>query len=381
MRQYKILFIVNSAKFFITHRLHLALAAKKEGFDVHIAAPIDKKSKKYLLDFGFRLHEIYLEQYSLNIVKEIKCICSINILIANIKPELLHLITIKPIFYGSIFSSLLKVPCVIISFTGLGHLHIALDFKTRMIRKIIYFFFKFIFNRSKLCVIFQNSDDQFFFVKNKIIKKDQSCLIKGSGVDLKKFRFNQKEPQGIITVMMASRMLWMKGLSDFIEAAKKLKARDLNVRFVLVGKPELNVLYGANLKTLIKLNKSGIVEWWGFKENMDKIIQQSHIFCLPTKYGEGVPKVLIEAAACGKPLVGSNTSGCREIIFDGLNGFLSEPGNIDSLSSSLERLILSRKLRLNMGLKSRIIAESEFSISEVTNKTITQYKKLLKLLP
>jgi glycosyltransferase involved in cell wall biosynthesis len=176
-------------------------------------------------------------------------------------------------------------------------------------------------------------------------------------------------------------MLWSKGLSDFIEVAKKLKARDLNVRFVLVGKPELNDLYGANLKTLIKLDKSGIVEWWGFKENMDKVIQQSHIFCLPTKYGEGVPKVLIEAAACGKPLVGSNTSGCREIIFDGLNGFLSEPGNIDSLSSSLERLILSRKLRLNMGLKSRIIAESEFSISEVTNKTITQYKKLLKLLP
>jgi glycosyltransferase involved in cell wall biosynthesis len=374
----KILFIVNSADFFITHRLSLAMGAKKEGYDVHIAAPSDKKSEKYLLNLGFIFHKIYLEQYSLNVIKEIRSFFSINILLINLKPDLLHLITIKPIFYGSLFSSLLKIPSVIIAFTGLGHLHVALDFKTRAIRRIVYFFLKFNFNRLNLCVIFQNSDDQFFFLKNKIIKKCQSCLIKGSGVDLKKFHVNAKEPQGIITVMMASRMLWSKGLSDFIETAKKFKARNIDVRFVLVGKPEPNEFYGANRRTLVKLDNSGIVEWWGFKENMDEIIQQSHIFCLPTRYGEGVPKVLIEAAASGKPLVATDTPGCREIVFDGLNGFLSKPGNIDSLFYSLERLVSSRKLRLNMGLKSRIIAESEFSISEITNKTIIKYKKFLK---
>lgn len=377
MHKSKILYIVNNADFFISHRLPIALAAKNEGYEIHIAAPLNNASKPLFLKIGFNFHEIYLEQYSLNLIKEFRAIYSINTLLLKLRPDLIHLITIKPIFYGAMFSSILGIPSIIVSFTGLGHIHSSKNLKMKILCKLIFTFFHFIFNRSNLCVIFQNPDDQRFFLKNKIIKKNQSCLIKGSGVDINKFNITKKEPRGALIVMMASRMLWSKGLLDFIEASKKFKERETNVRFVLIGKPESNLSYGANLKTLKEFHKNGVVEWWGYKDDMHKIINQAHIFCLPSKYGEGVPKVLIEAAACGKPLVASNIAGCREIVVDGLNGYLFEPGNVESIINSLEPLILSSRLRQKMGLKSRAIAVSEFSVSFVINKTIEKYKKYL----
>jgi len=225
-------------------------------------------------------------------------------------------------------------------------------------------------------VIFQNSDDMSLFVKKGIIAYDKARLIRGSGVDLEKYRV-LPEPCGRVAIALVSRMLWSKGIGEFVRAAGLLRSEGLDARFVLVGDVDKSNPDSISTNQLSKWSESGVVEWNGWVDDIVDVYESAHIVCLPSRYGEGVPRSLIEAAACGRPIVTTDAPGCREIVRDGENGILVPVGDELSLAYALRRLIADGDLRQRMGERGRSIVESEFSLKRVIDETLAVYEELL----
>jgi glycosyltransferase involved in cell wall biosynthesis len=225
-------------------------------------------------------------------------------------------------------------------------------------------------------VIFQNQHDLNYFVSNKLASENQCILIPGSGVDVDKFK---PVPQVKETplVILPARMLWDKGIKEFVEAAKILKQSDVKARFILVGDVDEGNPSSIPRKQLQEWQEQGAIEWWGWQEDMVSVYQQASIICLPS-YSEGLAKSLIEGAACGCPLVASDIPGCREVVENGLNGLLVPRRDAQTLAEALLSVLSDEKLMLKMGAESRKIAVSKYSVEKIVAETISvyNYKKI-----
>jgi len=231
-------------------------------------------------------------------------------------------------------------------------------------------------SRNNGCVILQNPDDRRMLTDSGLLKNDQVVLIKGSGVDMKKFS-PSSENKGIVTVAMASRMLWDKGVREFVNAAEALRAEGINARFVLVGDTDPENPSAIKSHVLEQWQRSGVIEWWGRRDDMPAVFRMAHIVCLPS-YREGLPKVLIEAAASGRPIVAADAPGCREIVRDGKNGFLVPARDSLALARALKRLIEDGQLRKKMGENGRVLAVTDFSSDKVIKDTLDLYREVLR---
>jgi glycosyltransferase involved in cell wall biosynthesis len=253
---------------------------------------------------------------------------------------------------------------------------VAQGWKAKALRKIVIFAYRSTFLAKNTVGIFQNPDDLKLFVGTGIIKSEKALLTLGAGVDTSRFIY-LPEPVGSSTVILVSRMLWDKGIGEFVKAAEMLKKDGVNCHMVLVGKPDPENPTSISEETLRNWDSKGVVEWWGYREDMPKVFAQSNIVVLPTTYGEGVPKVLIEAASCGRAIVATDVPGCREIVRDNENGLLIPPHDPKSLASALKTLIGNAALRAKMGRYGRKIVETEFSEEIVVRQTMAVYEKLL----
>jgi glycosyltransferase involved in cell wall biosynthesis len=222
-------------------------------------------------------------------------------------------------------------------------------------------------------VIFQNPDDREVFLESHLVDPGKVALIRGSGVDTQHF-FPQPEPSCAPLVILPARMLWDKGVGEFVAAARTLRAQGIKARFALVGDSDDKNPASVHSSQLREWEKEGVIEWWGWKENMEQVYAQAAIVCLPSFYREGVPKVLIEAAACGRPIVTTDMPGCREVVRHGENGFLIPVRDAGTLAKALLDLIKSPSTRREMGITSRIIAEKEFSMELVISQTLAFYQ-------
>jgi len=238
--------------------------------------------------------------------------------------------------------------------------------------------FRFLFNDSRSILILQNQDDLNLLVKCAYINSSRIRLIRGAGVDLNDYVYCDL-PTGIPVVMLASRMLWDKGIGEFVQAANIIKKKGIAARFVLVGEPDTENPSTVSTKQLYEWHETGIVEWWGYRTNMPKVLSQSTIVCLPSYYGEGVPKVLIEAMACGRPIVTTDMPGCKDLVVDQKNGLLVMPKDSIGLAESLSKLVLDRSLCQEMGTEGRRISEKEFSVKQVIGETLVVYDELLSI--
>ena len=223
--------------------------------------------------------------------------------------------------------------------------------------------------------VFQNQDDLTIFHEQFRIARERLYLIRGSGVDIKTYTV-LPEKCGVVTVVLVSRMLRDKGVVEFVEAAKSLKLDGVKARFILVGDPDPENPAGIPESQLLQWHESGVVEWRGYCQDMLGIFSDAHVVCLPS-YREGAPKVLIEAAACGKPIVTTDVAGCREVVRHGDTGFLVPPRDSRALADALRTLIRDPQLRISMGQKGRAFAESELSLEKVINENLKLYEKLL----
>jgi len=371
----RLLFLVTEDWYFWSHRLPIARSVMDEGIEVLIATRINKHKERIEKE-GFKLIPIGLKRKSKNIIKEIYSILEIIRIYRKEKPDIVHHVAIKPILYGSFAAWLTRIPYVVNALTGLGFIFIKKGWLASVIKESIVFVYRLAFLSKNTFAIFQNSEDLKLFVDLHIVKNDRAVLIRGSGVDTAHF-INLPEPAGMPVIALASRMLWDKGIKELVDATRQLHNNGVKCRTVLVGIPDPDNPASIPEHVLRDWHAEGIIEWWGYRSNIAEVFAGSNIVVLPS-YREGLPKVLLEAASCGRSIVATDVPGCREIVRNNINGFLVPSYNSKSLADALKTLIQDAELRTKMGAQGRKIVETEFSEEIVVRQTIKVYERLIR---
>jgi glycosyltransferase involved in cell wall biosynthesis len=367
----KLLFVVTEDWYFVSHRLPLAIAASEAGFNVVVATRI-RQHADIIQKAGIRLIPFEMSRRAGNPFRELMALI---LLYRRERPDIVHHVALKPVLYGSIAVCLSGIPSQVNAVAGLGWLFISRSRLARWVSPIIRWILARLLSAPECRVIVQNPDDE-KLLRQAGVPESRLRRVRGSGVDTSVF-LPASEPLEPICVVMATRILWDKGVGEFVEAARKLKQTVPEVRFILVGEPDLDNPASVSETTLNAWQEENVVEWWGHSEDMNSIFQAAHVVCLPS-YREGLPKVLIEAAACGKPIVTTDVPGCREVVRDGDNGLLVPVRDSKALSVALLRLIQNSELRSEMGRRSREIALAEFSSELIIAQTLDIYKGLIE---
>jgi glycosyltransferase involved in cell wall biosynthesis len=369
----RLLYVVNIPRFFVSHRLPLALAAQQAGYDVHVAtSDADAENIAHIRAAGLPFHPLPLSQHGTSLLTEWATLRALTRLYRQLKPDVVHQVSIKPVIYGGMAARLTGVPAVVSAMSGLGYVFISEERKSRVLRLLVQPALKLALAGKNTRMIFQNPDDRQRFAQLGLIPLERSVLIRGSGVDLARF-VPVPEADGTPVVLFAGRLMWQKGVGDFVEAARRLRGK---ARFVIVGYPEPTSPSAVSSEQLKAWQDEGIIEYWGKRDDMPAVFAQAHVVCLPSTYGEGVPKVLIEAAACARPIITTDTAGCREITQHEVNGLLFPPHDVDALVNALTRLLDDAPLRQRMGEAGRGIAQ-EFAFERVAEATFALYAALL----
>ena len=373
----KILYLVNVDWFFISHRLPIALESIKQGFEVHIACKITEH-KNFLINQGLIVHELEMPRSTTNPISFLRTFAKIYFLLKMIRPDILHLITIKPVLIGGIAARLCKVPAVVAAISGLGFIYVASDIFARIRKLLISILYKISLEHPNIQIIFQNTSDLNEISKIVHLSEKKYVIIRGSGVNLDQYAnsiaSSPLEPNPI--VLMASRMLQDKGVIEFIKAARYVKTIIPTARFVLAGMIDKDNPTAVSEEFLISHEKEGHIEFWGHQENVSKLLQLSSLVVLPS-YREGMPKILLEAAAAGRAVITTDVPGCRDAILENITGLLVKPKNYKSLADSIIYLLNEPSVRTNMGLEGRKLAFKKFNIEDVVSKHLRCYQELL----
>lgn len=370
----RLLFVINDLAFLISHRLPVAQAALDAGFDVHVAAPKDLVSERKIADCGIHLHRLSMRRHTVSPISELRNIWQIYRIFRRVRPDTVHLVTIKPVLYGGIAARIARVPMVVTAISGLGFAFTSNSFKGRMIRFFVKPLYRLALGHKSQRVIFQNEHDRGTLENLGLDLAGRTEMIRGSGVDLEVFK-PTPEPEGRVTIVVLSRLLSDKGIREFVEATQILKREGSTARFVLVGDAPKGNPAALSKEVLDAWKAGGLVEFWGFRHDMPKVLGQAHIVVLPS-YREGLPKALIEAAACGRPVVTTNAPGCRDAVIENETGLLVPVRDAHALADAMRSLIDDKATRLRMGASGRKLAEQEFSIDHVTRRHLEIYSGL-----
>jgi len=369
----KILLFANTDWYLYNFRLPLARAIREQGDEVVLVSPLGKYSSR-LEQAGFRWIEFPLERRRLNPFAEAITVLRLIRLYRLERPDLVHHFTLKCVMYGSIAARLAGIKSVVNAFAGLGHIFSDGGFQAKMLRSIVSPISKLALRRTR--VIFQNPDDHRVFLERQLVSEDESHLILGSGVDVEKFNPSIRRPLNRERrVLLASRLLWAKGVAEYVEAARVVRESIPGAHFLIAGETDLGNPAAVSHSVLEEWKAQHNVEILGHKEDMRELLGEVDVVALPSFYGEGVPRILIEAAATGLPLVATDMPGCREIVRHGVNGFLVRPRDAEPLASAIKKLLLDDELRREMGKRSRELACSEFSENQVLSRTLQVYQK------
>jgi len=374
MKKKKLFFIVSEDRSFWSHRLSLALSAIDAGYNVTLVSNFDKLESK-IKKRGIKAINVNFVRSSKHPLIDLKNIFKLIFVLRKVKPDIIHNVALKTILIGSIAGLFSKKTVVINAFTGLGYVFSSNQLHAKLIRFFIKPVFKLLFKRSNYWTIFQNPDDMNLFERLGIINLNRSILIRGSGVDTDKF-VQSDDVNTIPVVMLASRMLWDKGVGEFVEVAKRAHKNNVDAEFILVGGVDTDNPMSISSSILKEWVSEGYLKWEGHSDNMPDMLASASIVCLPS-YREGLPKVLLEAAATGRPLIASNAPGCREIVRDKYNGLLVKMKDADSLYDAVLMLVNNCEARETMGRNSRTLVETELSTEIVNTQTIELYRIII----
>lgn len=370
-----ILIVINDGHFFLSHRLGLAKGAQQNGYNVIVACPNSDATQK-IIDEGFTHFPIVLNRKSLNPFGGLKLIHDLYTLYKKIQPDIIHHFTSKPIIFGSIAAQRLKKSIVINAPTGLGYIFTNVTLKAKILRPLVIKLYQFALRKPNTTLIFQNPDDKKESARLKLSKNKTTYVIKGAGVE-PDFYIPKAESVEKSIAIFPARLLWDKGIGEFVEAARIIRLQEIPVRLVLVGDIDPGNPATISQVQLQSWIDEGVIEWWGWKKNMVEVFHQSHIVCLPS-YREGIPKVLLEAAACKKPIITTDAPGCREVVIDKHNGFLVPVKNAALLAERIITLVNDKNLRELMGERGREKVLAEFATSLIVEETLNVYANLLK---
>lgn len=367
----RLLFIVNVDWFFLSHRLPLAIAAIKAGYEVHLAAAITVHRQE-IEGFGITVHPLNIDRSSASPVEAAKLLRDLFSLMRQVSPSVVHLVTIKPVLLGGLAARLTRVPRVVAAISGLGYVFTASGGVARLRRLLVSSLYRLALSRKNVRVIFQNGDDQALLQHHTGISDSQVVRIRGSGVDLSAWTV-QSLPDGSPVVMMASRLLKDKGVLEFVEAARLLHGHQ-SARFVLVGDVDVGNPTSLCVEELDVWVKQGVIEWWGQRSDMNAVLSMAHIVVLPS-YREGLPKGLIEAAASGRAVITTDVPGCRDAIEPGISGLLVQVRDSQALAQGIRTLLDDPDRTKAMGAAGRHLAEQSFDVREVIAQHLELYER------
>lgn len=369
-----LMFVVNVDWFFLSHRLPIALEAIRQGYQVHIATGLTDKLGE-LGRHGLVVHPLALDRSGAGLGNAWRTMVQLWQIFRAVRPDVVHLVTIKPVLLGGLVARLARVPAVVAAVSGLGFVFMARGAKAAVRRWLVGAVYRVALGHHNLKVIFQNADDLRSLAKVAHLPAVKVAMIRGSGVDLARYA-RVPLPGGVPVVVLAARLLADKGVLEFVQAARLLRQRGCNARFVLVGTVDT-----ANPTSFTDAEVSawvheGVVEWWGHRADMPQVLSAAHLVVLPS-YREGLPKILIEAAACGRAVITTDVPGCRDAIDPGITGILVPVRNAAPLANAIETLINDPVRCQVMGDAGRSLAENAFDVQQVVAAHMQIYQELI----
>ena len=361
----KILFVATEDWAFCTHRIPTAKAARKAGYDVVVTAR-EGKHRKVIEENGFKFVPWNIKRKSLNPFNELKAIINLINIFSAERPSVAYNVTLKPIIYGSIAAHFIGTPHTINLFSGLGTLFISKRPTLVFIRKLLMPILRYVHAETGTWLMVQNSDDKKVMEDERISRPRRTILVPGSGIDVSAVK-SLPEPDGPLTAILLSRMLWDKGVGEAVEAARILKDRGKKIKIVLVGEPDLENPSHIPVETLEEWDNEGLIEWWGKTDDIKSVWAKAHVALLPS-YREGMPRSLLEAASFGRPLVSADSPGCRDLVKNGKNGILVPIKNAPAIADALISLDENPSLRREMGVRARKDMEDIYSTESVSGQ-------------
>lgn len=370
MKAKKLLYLVTEDWYFVSHRLALAVAARDKGYDVTVVTNVSRHGD-IIRDAGLSLVPVAFDRSGLNPLRDSATIASLTKIYRDVKPDVVHHVAMKPVLYGALAARAAKVPRVVNALMGLGYIFSSNEAKARLLRPAVAAALRSTLTHPTGRVIVQNRDDRQMLLTGGFAKAEQIHLIRGSGVSLEAFRV-MPLPEGRPRIVLPARLLKDKGVVEFIEAARLLKRDGVNAEFVLAGAPDPVNPASLTQSEIDTHVRDGIISYLGWRDDMANVFEAATIVCLPS-YREGLPKALLEAAACARPIVATDAPGCREIVQHDVNGLLVPVRNVHALAHALHRLISSPVLCVRYGAAGRKMVEAEFTLPRIIGETLAAY--------
>ena len=376
-RSGKVVLFANTDWYLYNFRRSLALALQSSGFDVLLISPPGPYGEK-LRALGLRWEPLPMDRRSLNPLRELLLLNHLLRLFRRERPVLVHGFTIKCAVYGSLAARLAGVPARVNAVAGMGYVFTSDAPKARLLRPLLRLLMRASLDGAKARLILQNPDDVALFRRAALVRSDRIRLIRGSGVDCLRFQTHglARDPSAPLRVLLAARLLWDKGIAEYIGAARILHAEGRAIQFLLAGDPDPGNPAAVPEATVSGWVDEGVVEWLGHMDDMPALLASVNMVVLPS-YREGLPKALVEAAACSLPLVTTDAPGCREVVTEGVDGLLVPVRDATALARAIALLQDDPSLAQRLGTAARAKALAEFDERVINAATLNVYRELL----
>jgi len=331
-----------------------------EGHDVTACAPdAGADVRRELAALGIAYRHVPIQRAGMNPMRDVGTVRALTALYREVQPDLVLTYTIKPVIYGSLAARLSRVPRICSLITGLGYSFGTATLRQRALNPVVQSLFRFALAHNEV-IFFQNPDDLRQFVDAGLASDRQAVLVNGSGVDLEHFRVAPL-PEGTPTFLLTTRLLWEKGVGEYVEAARTLKAKYPTARFRLLGPLDPNPA-AVSRAQLDAWSAEGVIEYLGSTNDVRPAIADTSVFVLPSAYREGTPRSILEAMAMGRAIITTDAPGCRETVRGDENGFLVPVSDSIALAGAMERFLRDPGLVAPMGMRSRAIAEEKYDV-------------------
>jgi glycosyltransferase involved in cell wall biosynthesis len=367
----RVMFVVNTDWFFLSHRLPLAVAAARAGADVTVVTTDTGRSEE-IRAHGLRFEDARMSRMGRNPVRELGTVVRLCRVMRRVRPDVVHLVATKALVYGGLAARAAGVSGVVSAVTGAGYA-LGSD-RNPALQRLVRALLRVVLRRSPV-VVFQHEADRDLYVRNRLAPAGRTLLIRGVGVDPDIWTAKPEPSEQV--VMLAARLIAEKGVETFVDAARVLRHRFPDARFVIVGQLDPEVPTGIGQKQLDAWVAEGLVEWWGHRSDMHATLAACQVFVLPSYHNEGVPKVLVEAAATGRAVVASDIAGCRSVVRDGVTGLLVPVRDPTHLAEAIASLLGNPWRRRRLAAAARADVAVRFRESDLTRQTLDAYRSAL----
>lgn len=376
----KVLLFANSDWYLYNFRKGLALELQSRGVEVVLVSPAGPYGER-LQASGLRWIVAPLQRRSLDPLREAGVVVWLWRLLRRERPDLVHGFTLKCVVYASMAARLAGVPARVGAVTGMGYVFASTDLRARLLRPLVRRLMRSALGGRHLRLVLQNADDVALFTRSRLVDARRIRLIPSSGVDVSRFcRHHGRAAGGSLRVLLAARLLWDKGIAEFVEAARRLKAAGRDIRFQLAGALDEDNLASVPRASVEAWAAEGVIEWLGHIEDMPGLLANADIVVLPS-YREGCPKSLIEAAACALPLITTDVPGCHDVVRHEIDGLLVPARDAVALAEAIARLDDDRELARRLGMAAREHALAEYDERAVITRTLAVYRELWPAIP